>query len=62
MSVLGVFFRRPFSRIREINQKYAGRRVAMTPAVKVALVLLRIYLLALVGILVIKFFTMLSGH
>ncbi|HUI70625.1 MAG TPA: hypothetical protein VL354_08865 [Spirochaetia bacterium] len=55
MSLLGAFFSRRFSRIREINRKYAGRRLRMTPAVKAALLLLRIYLLALVGILVVKF-------
>ena len=55
------FFGRGFSRIREINRRYAGRRMTMTPAVKVALFLLRIYLLALVAILFIKFFMILSG-
>ncbi|HTP59534.1 MAG TPA: hypothetical protein VMM82_11490 [Spirochaetia bacterium] len=48
-------------KIREINRRYAGHHVTMTPAVKVALILLRIYLFALVGILVAKFFLILAG-
>ncbi len=59
---IGAFFSRGFSRVREINRRYAGHRVAMTPGVKVALFLLRIYLLALVAILVVKFFTILAGR
>jgi hypothetical protein len=55
------FFSRRFSRVREINRRYAGHHVTMTPAVKVALLLLRIYLLVLVGILVVKFFMILAG-
>ena len=55
------FFRRRFRRIREINQKYAGHHVKMTPVVKAALFLLRIYLLLLVGILFVKFFMILAG-
>lgn len=58
---LGAFFSRRFSKIREINKKYAGHHVKMTPAVKVALFMLRVYLLALVAILFVKFFTILAG-
>ncbi|MGA2614543.1 MAG: hypothetical protein ABSG38_13985 [Spirochaetia bacterium] len=58
---VGAFFSRRFSKIREINRRYAGHHVTMTPAVKVALLFLRIYLLALVGILVFKFFMILAG-
>ena len=47
-----------FNKIREINQKYAHPRVKMTKGVAVALFLLRLYLILLVGILVIKFITM----
>jgi hypothetical protein len=50
-----------FERIREINRRYAGHHVKMTPMVKVALVLLRIYLIVLVGILFVKFFMILAG-
>ncbi len=55
------FFFNNFERVRAINRKYAGHHVTMAPAVKVALFMLRIYLLALVGILIVKFFMILSG-
>ncbi len=55
------FFGRRFTRIREINRKYAGHHTRMTPMVKAALFMLRIYLLILVGILFLKFFMVLSG-
>jgi hypothetical protein len=50
-----------FTRIREINQKFRRPHVKMTPAVRIALVFLRIYLLLLVGILFFKFFTVMAG-
>jgi hypothetical protein len=50
-----------FERIREINRKYAGHHVTMTPVVKAALLMLRVYLLLLVGVLFVKFFMILSG-
>ncbi len=59
---IGAFFSRRFSRVREINRRYGGHRVAMSPGVRIALLLLRIYLLALVGVLVFKFFMILAGR
>lgn len=50
-----------FARIREINQKFRTPHVKMTPGVKVALFMLRIYLLLLVGILFFKFFSLVAG-
>jgi len=50
-----------FSKIREINRKYAVPHVRMTPGVRVALILLRVYLLLLVAILFVKFFTLVTG-
>jgi hypothetical protein len=50
-----------FARIREINRKYHTPQVKMTRGVRIALFLLRIYLLLLVGILFFKFFTVLAG-
>ncbi len=47
-----------FSKIREINEKYRVPHVKMTRGVKFALLMLRIYLLVLIGILFVKFFTM----
>jgi hypothetical protein len=51
-----------FARIREINSRFKTPHVKMTPGVKVALFLLRIYLLLLVGILFFKFFTLVAGQ
>ncbi len=50
-----------FDRIREINRKFGTPHVKMTPGVKLALLMLRIYLLLLVAILFFKFFTLLAG-
>lgn len=52
---------RLFGRVREINQKFRTPHVKMTPGVKFALLLLRVYLLLLVGILFFKFFTLIAG-
>ncbi|HET6487814.1 MAG TPA: hypothetical protein VFH83_15410 [Spirochaetia bacterium] len=58
LTILGGFFSRRFSKFREINRKYATPHVTMTRGVKVALFLLRIYLLLLVGLLIVKFVTL----
>ena len=49
-----------FSRIREINRKYDRPRVKMTRGVRVALFMLRLYLILLVGILVVKFISLVN--
>ena len=49
-----------FEKIREINRKYAKPRVTMTPAVRFALLLLRLYLVAMVALLLYKFITLLG--
>jgi hypothetical protein len=54
------FFANQMERIRYINNKYAKPRIKMTPLVSVSLLFLRLYLFALVGILVYKFFTLLK--
>ena len=46
--------------IRTINRRYAKPRLTMSPAVRGALLALRIYLLVLVGLLVYKFITLLT--
>lgn len=46
------------SQIAAINKKYMTPHITMTPAVRVALLMLRLYLLALVGILIYKFITL----
>lgn len=47
-----------FSKIIEINRKYATPKIKMTKWVRIALMGLRIYLIVLVIILVYKFFTL----
>jgi len=49
-----------FSSIREINRKYQKPRVAMTPGVRFALLVLRVYLLLLLLLIFYKFFTLLK--
>ncbi len=46
--------------VRAINRRYAKPRLTMSPAVRWALLCLRIYLLLLVGLLVYKFVTVLT--
>jgi hypothetical protein len=46
------------SKIREINRKYAKPNVEMSRWVKLSLLLLRLYLIFLVGLLLYKFMTM----
>jgi hypothetical protein len=54
------FFADRFAKIAEINRKYRKPRITTTWLVKSALLLLRVYLLALVGLLVYKFITLLG--
>ncbi len=53
---------RIFAKFREVNRKFSRPHVKMTPAVRVALLMLRIYLLLLVGILFFKFITVVAGR
>jgi hypothetical protein len=46
--------------IQEINKRYSEPHIKTTPMVKFALVMLRLYLVLLVGILFFKFFTTLA--
>jgi len=47
-----------FYTIRQINKKYSTPRIKTTPLVKLALLMLRIYLILLVLILIYKFYTL----
>ncbi len=49
------FIKNWFDKITEINNKYSKPRIKMTKAVKIALFMLRLYLIILVFILVYKF-------
>lgn len=47
-----------FYTIRQINSKYSTPRIKTTPMVKIALLMLRVYLILLVLILIYKFYTL----
>ena len=55
---IGRFLRSRFYTITQINRKYATPRIKTTRTVKVSLLILRIYLLIMMGILLYKFVTM----
>ncbi len=59
--LLKKFMQRRFGSIIEINRRYRQPRIKMTPATRVLLLLLRIYLILLVLILFYKFFTIITG-
>ena len=49
-----------FEQVRAVNRRYAEPRLRMSPAVRWALLILRLYLLTLVGLLAYKFITVLT--
>jgi len=51
----GLVFRRQVEKIAEINRKYAHPRLVVKKSTAFALLLLRLYLLFLVGLLIYKF-------
>ena len=53
------FLSHNFAKIQEINRKYAKPSVEMSGWVKGSLLLLRLYLILLVGLLLYKFITLL---
>ena len=59
-SSFGTTIARHFEKIREINRRYATPRIEMSGTVRLALLVLRIYLFTLVGLLVYKFITVLT--
>jgi len=48
-------------KVRAINRRYAHPRLTISPMVRVCLLILRVYLLLLVGLLAYKFITMVIG-
>jgi hypothetical protein len=48
-------------KVRAINRRYAHPRLTISPMVRVCLLILRVYLLLLVGLLAYKFITMVVG-
>ena len=51
--------RNTFAQIAAINKKYETPHIRTTMSVRVALLLLQLYLFALIGVLIFKFITML---
>lgn len=49
------------SAIREINAKYQHPKITMTPLVRYSLLALRLYLLFMVGVLLFKLVSTISG-
>jgi hypothetical protein len=56
-----ILLKGPFRKIREINQRYKHPRIHQSPAVKAALLILRIYLLLSVALLVYTFAKTMRG-
>jgi len=52
--------RRLRATIAEINRRYQTPRIAMSPAVRLSLMALRVYLLLLVGLMVYRFVVLVS--
>jgi len=52
--------RRLQATIAEINRRYQTPRISMSPAVRLSLMALRVYLLLLVGLMVFRFVTLVS--
>ena len=49
------------SKIREINSRYRAPRIQMSAGVRLSLMALRLYLFALVGLMVYKFVVLVTG-
>lgn len=54
------FFSDTFAQIREINEKYAVPQIKTSAWTRLALILLRVYLIVLILLLVYKFITLLK--
>lgn len=52
---------RNFDKFRAINRRYAHPRLEISPAARVCLLVLRVYLLFLVGLLAYKFVVIVVG-
>ncbi|MDD3014224.1 MAG: hypothetical protein PHC34_11025 [Candidatus Gastranaerophilales bacterium] len=54
------FYEDNFDKIIEINEKYANPKIEMSPIVKFTLLILKFYLLFIMGLLIYKFITLLK--
>jgi len=55
MNLFTSVYRSLAGEVKEINRKYATPAIRVTPFVKASLLLLRLYLILLVGLLIYKF-------
>ncbi len=53
-------FNNSYAKVREINKKYETPSIEMSKWVKLSLLLLRLYLLTLIGLSIYKFITLLK--
>ena len=54
-------FRRVARKVRSINDRYRTPRIGMSPAVRASLMVLRVYLVALVLLMLYKFATLVAA-
>lgn len=54
------FFSHSYAKVREINKKYETPGIEMSKGVKIALLMLRLYLISLIGLSLYKFITFLK--
>jgi hypothetical protein len=52
------FVRRSYAKIRQINRQYAVPTIDMSAGVRAALLMLRLYLIVLIGLTLYKFVTL----
>lgn len=57
MKRISNLFRKLITQVRTINREYAVPQIEMTPFTKVCLFGLRLYLFALIGLMIFKFIT-----
>jgi len=55
------FFKDTITQVREINKKYATPHIKTSRLVKFSLIMLRVYLIFLVGMLFYKFYITVKG-
>lgn len=58
--MINKFFQDKFSKLIEINEKYAHPKIEMSPTVKYSLLMLRAYLIFLLLLLIFKFITVIK--
>lgn len=59
IKTISMFLKSNYKKISEINRMYAKPSIEITRAVRISLLFLRFYLLALVGLLIYKFISLL---